>query len=325
MLTRHGAFTKDNFAGWAFLRFIPCMRVLIIGCGYVGLPLGVELKNAGHEVFGLRRNPSASAELRDVGVIPVVADITEPEGLLHLPGSLDWVVNCTSAGGGGSESYRRVYVDGMRNLVSKLMGTPASGFSEGRRREGSAPRFVYTSSTGVYGQNDGSWVTEESPTEPLAETGRILVEAEQVLLSAHRDAGFPALVLRLAGIYGPGRGYWFKQFLSGEAGLEGDGSRFLNMVHRDDVVGAIVAALARGKPGEVYNVVDNEPVTQRDLFRWLSDVLHKPMPPSVPPRHSPRRRRPGNKRISNAKLRQQLGYRLRFPTFRDGFAALAKG
>lgn len=290
------------------------MRVLIVGCGYVGIPLGVALRAAGHEVFGLRRNPAAAADLNAAGIVPVFADITEPDSLTALPGGVDWVVHCAAAGGTGPGGYRRVYVDGMRHLLAWLDTARATGLS----------RFVYTSSTSVYGQNDGAWVTEESPTQPGAPTARVLVEAEQVLLNAYRDTGVPAIVLRLAGIYGPGRGYWFKQVLSGQARLEGEGRRFLNMIHRDDVAGAIRAALERGKPGEIYNVVDNEPVSQRDLYGWLSGTLHRPMPPSVAANESRRTRGVTNKRVANARLREQLGYRLKFPTFREGFEALRR-
>lgn len=294
------------------MHYREAMRVLIVGCGYVGLPVGAEMAKAGHEVLGLRRSQSAEGELRTAGIHPVLADITDPASLRQLPGPFDWIVNCTAAGGGGPEEYRRVYVEGTRNLLSWLADHPPR-------------RLVYTSSTGVYGQNDSSWVTEESPTLPAAPTGRVLLEAEQLLLQAHHAAGFPAMVLRLAGIYGPGRGYWLKQFLAGQATLDGDGSRYLNMIHRDDVGGALMAALERGQPGEIYNVVDDEPVAQKDLFHWLSETLGQPMPPPAPQDDSPRKRGATNKRISNQKLKEQLGYSMRFPTFREGFGAELAG
>ena len=282
------------------------MRVLIVGCGYVGLGLGAELRQAGHDVSGLRRSHSAEATLRRAGIHPLVADITDPASLQALPGSFDWVVHCPAAGGGGVEEYRRVYVEGTRNVLGWLSTQPPR-------------RFIYTGSTSVYGQNDGSWVTEASPTEPAAITGEILLETERLLLTAHRRDQFPATLLRLAGIYGPDRGYWLKQFLGGRATLTGDGSRFLNMVHRDDVVGVLVTALDRGRAGEIYNVADHEPVTQRALFQWLADRLNRPMPPSTPPEDTLRKRGATDKRISNRKLLEELGYAFRFPTFREGY------
>jgi nucleoside-diphosphate-sugar epimerase len=285
------------------------MRVLIAGPGYVGLALGRELAQRGHEVFGLRRNTNASGELRSAGLHPLVGDITRPETLLDLPAQYDWVVNCVSSSYGGAEDYRRVYLQGARNLIKWLERTPPA-------------KLVYTSSTGVYGQNDGSLVDESAPTEPPTETSRVLLETERVFLTAAHQHNFPAVVLRVAGIYGPGRGWWFKQFVAGEARLEGDGRRTLNMIHRDDVAGCILAALEHGRPGEIYNAVDDEPVSQRDFFQWLAGQLDRPLPPSVPEdAEATRKRGVTNKRIANAKLKAELGYQFKFPTFREGYAA----
>jgi len=284
------------------------MRVLIVGCGYIGLPLGAELVKEGHEVFGLRRSAGAAAALETAGVNPLVADITRPETLRDIPAGYDWVVNCVSASGGSATEYRAVYLQGTRNLIEWLSPRPPQ-------------KFVYTSSTCVYGQTDGSVVTETSPTTPVAETAKILVAAERVLLDASAR-GFPAVILRLAGIYGPDRGYWFKQFLSGEARIEGDGSRILNMVHRDDVIGAILAALKSAPPGEIYNVADDEPVTQLALFQWLSKKLGRAMPPASSDGSSALgKRQATNKAVSNLKLERALNYRFKYPTYREGFSS----
>jgi nucleoside-diphosphate-sugar epimerase len=133
---------------------------------------------------------------------------------------------------------------------------------------------------------------------------------------------FPAVILRLAGIYGPDRGYWFKQYLKNEARIEGNGARLLNMIHRDDVVGAIIAALKSGRPGEVYNAVDDEPVTQLSFFQWLSGPLGKELPASAPEGADDLRKRGvTNKKVSNRRLRMELGYQFKYPTFRQGYSA----
>ena len=125
----------------------------------------------------------------------------------------------------------------------------------------------------------------------------------------------------MAGIYGPGRGHWFRQFLRGEARIEGDGSRFLNMIHRDDVVGCIIAALERGRPGEIYNAVDDEPVSQMNFFKWLAAKLGKPMPQSFSEEPGfVRKRGVTNKRVSNRKLKMELDYQFQHPDFRSGYA-----
>jgi nucleoside-diphosphate-sugar epimerase len=284
------------------------MRVLIVGCGYVGVPLGAELVRLGHEVFGLRRNPAAESELKTAGIRPLFADITKPDELKKLPRDFDWVVNCVAAGG-DAENYREVYPQGTRNLIEWLSPNPPK-------------KFVYTSSTSVYGQTDGSQVKESSPTEPVSETSKILLETEKVLLEAAAQKKFPAVILRVAGIYGPERGHWFKQFLKNEARIEGDGSRILNMIHRDDVIGCIIAALKNGRASEIYNAVDDEPVGQLHFFQWLAQAVDKPLPPSVPENSAENRRRGvTNKRVSNRKLKMELGHQFKHPNFRIGYSA----
>jgi len=165
-------------------------------------------------------------------------------------------------------------------------------------------------------------VTEISPTEPDAPTAQVLVETEKLLLAAATGRKFPAVILRVAGIYGPGRGYAFKQFLRGEAKIEGDGSRVMNMIHRDDLIGVIIAALERGRAGEIYNAADNAPASQREFYEWLAAKLKQPLPPTIPADENVwRKRGVTNKRVSNAKLRADLQYVFQFPDFRAGYAA----
>jgi nucleoside-diphosphate-sugar epimerase len=282
------------------------VRALVVGCGYVGLPLGIELVRRGHEVYGLRRNNER--ELKQCGITPVMADITRWEDFAKIPVPFDWVVNTVSSTKGGVEEYRAVYLDATRYLMDWLAPQPVR-------------QYVYTSSTSVYGQTDGSWVTEESPTEPKNETSQVLVETEQLLLNAARERSFPATILRVAGIYGPERGHLFQQFLRGEAEMSGEGSRLINMVHRDDVVAVIIAVLARGTPGRVYNVADDEPVTQQEFFAWLSVQLDMPMPPRAEDANKIGKRGLTNKRVSNRRLRMELDCELNYPTFRQGYLA----
>ena len=285
------------------------MRILIVGCGYVGVPLGAELVRQGHEVFGLRRSPDADEHLKAAGIVPVCADITKPDDLSKLPLPFDWVVNSVSSDKGGVEEYKQVYLEGTRYLVDWLSANPPK-------------KFVYTSSTSVYGQTDGSLVKEHSPTEPPSETSKVLVETEALLLKAASERKFPAVILRVAGIYGPERGHLFQQYLRNEARISGKGERIINMVHRDDLVGAIIAALKNGRPGEIYNVVDDEPVAQLHFFRWLSETLGKWMPPFADEAENASRKRGlTNKKVSNRRLKMELGYQFKYPTFRQGYTA----
>ena len=162
---------------------------------------------------------------------------------------------------------------------------------------------------------------ESAPTEPGTETGRLLVATEQLVLEAARLGSVPGRVLRVAGIYGPGRGHLFQQFLKDEARLQGDGSRWINMIHRDDVAGALIAALTRGRAGELYNAVDDEPVSQLGFLAWLADRLNRPLPPQATPEEAAGRKRGfTHKRVSNRKLRTETDWVPRYPTFREGYS-----
>ncbi len=285
------------------------VRTLIVGCGYVGTALGAQLASAGHGVYGLRRSPAAADELSRTGIQPLTGDASCAADLARLPGAFDWVVNVVGASGSEEGDYRRAYVDTTKCLVEWLASHPPR-------------KYVYTSSTAVYGQEDGAVVEETSPTQPKSPTGRVLVEVEQLLSVAASTRGLPAVTLRVAGIYGPGRTYWLKQFLGDKARLEGRGERIMNMIHRDDVVGCVCAALEQGRGGEVYNAVDDEPVSQWDYFQWLATALGKPWLPSAVCGEPPRSRtRGGNKRVSNRKLKVELGYRFKYSTFREGYTA----
>ena len=202
-----------------------------------------------------------------------------------------------------------MYLHGTRNLIDWLAPMALK-------------KFIYTSSTSVYGQTDGSVVKESSPTTPDSATSRLLVETEALLLDAAQTKKFPAVILRVAGIYGVGRGHLFQQFLKNEARIAGQGERLLNMIHRDDLALAIIATLKNGRPGEVYNAVDDEPVAQIHFFRWLSETLGKNLPPfATEAENAARKRGLTHKKVSNRRLRMELGCALKYPTFRQGYTA----
>jgi nucleoside-diphosphate-sugar epimerase len=272
------------------------MKILIIGCGYVGLPLGQALASAGHEVHGVRRSDFTAEN-----ITPHRIDITAPNAFDALPRDFDWVINTVSSARGDAEVHRAVFVDGAKNLLDWLGDSSA--------------RVLFTSSTSVYQQTDGHWVDETSPANPKSGTAQNLAQAEELFLNAPQAA----TVLRVAGIYGPQRGYLFRQFLKGEAVLTKGGTRWINMIHRDDVVSAILTAM--DLTPSIYNVADDEPVTQRVFFEWLAKRSDKPMPPEG--ESVSRKRVATNKRVRNAKLKA-AGWQLRFPTFREGYEKLIR-
>lgn len=273
------------------------------------MAVGSRLVSAGHAVTAVRRNWEDPQEALSLGMVPAEADVVRPDTLTTFAGKFDWVINTVSSSRGGVDVYRDVYWQGTKNLLECL----ASELPQ---------RYVVTSSTSVYGQQDGSVVTESSETIPGTETGHWLLETEALVLNASK-LGFPGIILRVGGIYGPARGHLFQQYLKGEAVLEGNGDRWINMVHRDDVASAVEIALARGVNGQIYNVVDNESVSQRGFFEWLSATMGRPMPPSGAEAGSGRRKRARtHKRVSNEKLRTELGWVPTYPSFREGYEPL---
>ncbi len=268
--------------------------MFIAGCGFVGLATARLFHEHGWEVIAGTHSAESAEKLSGESFATLAVDIGDRAALAargELRG-LDAVIQCASSGRGGAESYRRVYLAGARNLVEVL-----------------APRhLVFTSSTSVYAQNDGAWVTEESEATPERETGRILREAEEVVLAQG------GAVARVAGIYGPGRAVLLRNFLSGEARIESDGGRWINQAHRDDIAAALLRLVERGSRG-IFNLCDDEPAMQRDVYGWLAEFLQKPLPSagSIDPH---RKRAWTSKRVSNAKLRA-LGWVPRYPSFRD--------
>ncbi len=267
-------------------------RVFVAGCGFVGLAVARLLHRAGWEVLAGTHSEESALRLREEPFPVLAADICDRASLAASPllRGLDRVIHCASSGRGGAEKYRAVYLEGARNLMEVL----APG------------QLLFTGSTSVYAQLDGGWVTEESPALPERETGRLLRETEELVLSAG------GIVTRLAGIYGPGRSVLLKKFFSGEALIEGNGERWINQVHRDDIASALFCLLESGAQG-IFNVSDNEPIAQRDLYAWLAQRFQRPLPPSGP--IDPHRKRGWtHKRVDNGRLRA-LGWEPRYASF----------
>ena len=262
------------------------MKLLLIGHGYLGRETARVFRVAGWEVVAVSLSGGEGSLACDVG------DLSQVKS---LPAA-DFIVHCAASGRGGADAYQRVYVDGCRHLIEAFPGVP----------------MLFTSSTSVYSQTDGSTVTEESPAVPERETGRLLLEAERVTLAA---AG---IVARLSGIYGPGRSVILKKFLNGEAVIEEDGRRFLNQIHRDDAARAIFH-LANKRAGGIFNVSDSTPLSQVECYRELGRMFDRPLPP-VGPRDPDRKRGWTHKRVSNTKL-CATGWQPEYPSFLD--AALA--
>ena len=277
-------------------------RVLIAGCGYVGTALAERLAGAGHQVFALRR----SAAEWPAGIVPIRADLSDIDSLRSLPPSLDFVFYAASADGGDDRSYRSAYVDGLRYLLAALEGQELR-------------RLFFTSSTGVYAQTEGEWVDEDSPAEPKHFTGIRLLEGEHLALGGR----FPATVVRLAGIYGPGRARLLARVRSGEAAIA---SRmvYASRLHRDDCVALLHHLMTLDSPRTLYLAADHDPAEMGAVIRWIAERL------GVEPRRASgdadarvRYGRTANKRVRNTRLLAS-GYRFRYSTFREGYGELIR-
>lgn len=268
-------------------------RVLIAGCGYLGGAVADLFLSQGWQVEGWTK--SQRPERQSVPFPIRVVDISSHKDVLAHKSDFDAVVHCASTRGGDSGSYRSVYLDGARNLIECFGNS----------------RILFTSSTSVYAQTNGEWVSEASLTEPRHETGGILREAEEAVLAAR------GVIARLGGIYGPGRSALLNKFLEGRAALDLENDRFVNQIHRDDAATASFLLLdSAAAARQIYNVVDNEPILQSECYRWLAAKLSRPLPP--PGRStSERKRGQSNKRVSNAKVRA-LGWAPRYPNFAEG-------
>jgi nucleoside-diphosphate-sugar epimerase len=273
-------------------------RVVIVGCGFLGEVAADLLSKSGWEVLGICARPQSLPPLSSRSSEARALDITVPFAVEPAWRHVDALVHCAGPDQATTESYRLVYVQGLRNAVAAF-----------------APRRVlFTSSTSVYAQTDGSWVNEASETRPHRETSRILLEAEDIALNAGGS------VARLSGLYGPGRSVLMRKFLSGEAILEGDGTRWINQIHRDDAARALVQLVeGRANPG-IYNVTDSTPATQLEVYSWLADHFHRPLP-SYGPADLQRRRGWTNKRVCNRRLRK-TDWQLTYPAYRDAIPTL---
>lgn len=275
------------------------MNLLIVGCGDLGTELGLRALAAGHRVHGLRRR----AELLPDGFHRIAADLDA--ALPPLPSDTEVVVFTTAADRRDVDAYRRAYVEATGHVLDALA------------EEGCTPhRVLFTSSTAVYGVEDGGVVDEDTPTEPTSPTGAVLVDAEEALWRRRPDASS----LRLAGVYGPGRTRLLRQVRDGTA-VRPEHEVHTNRIHRDDAAAALLhLATLPSPPASCYLGVDDEPAPLGEVLAFLASELGLPTPPVG----EVSRRRGGDKRCSNARLRAS-GLDLAYPTYREGYRAVLAG
>jgi len=284
------------------------MKIAVLGCGYVGAEFARQAKAAGHEVLGVVRSEASRDKLRAEGLAAEAFDLYAGDWA-RLPKQFDAVIYAASTGGGGPEAYALAYDVGVKRALAWARGVGAQA-------------FAFTSSTGVYRQDDGTLVDEESVVGG-APTADAILGGERAVLSS----GFTkARVLRFGGLYGPGRHHMVDQLRRGESVIGGRVDHYINYLHRDDAASSVLAALVGGPAGaRVYNVGDGCPVTKEALARWIAERLGGSAPvfdPSAPagPRVAKGGRTQPSRIVASGRIRAELGWK---PAFADVFEGLA--
>ena len=279
------------------------VSTLIVGCGYLGMAVARRLVARGERVLGTTRSLARSNQLRAQAIEPVVADVLEPGSLRDLPRA-DRALYCVGHDRATGLPMRTVYVGGLAHALEALAG-----------RVG---HLVLASATSVYGQENGEWVDEDSPTLPRDESGRVCVEAETLARAYADEHGLSLSIVRYSGLYGPGRIIRRRALEQGEP-IAGDPLKWLNLVHIEDAATATIAALDRGVPARVYLATDDRPVPREEYYRLAAHCLAAPAPRFVASwqgRH--RAATLANKRVSNRRIKGELGVSLAFPDISHG-------
>lgn len=287
--------------------------ITLFGCGYVGSAVARQAIDRGLRVSALTRNQETASALRAMGVSQVVeAELDSPNWHSKLSPEQDYVVNCVSSAGGGLDGYRKSYLSGQESILSWARG-------------GRIGAYLYTSSISVYPQSGNVEIDETFSTTEASGRGRILLESERLLVEGI-DPDTRWFILRLAGIYGPGRHSLLDRLREPAPEITGEPERHLNLIHRDDVCSAIWAALEAPDSirNEIFNVCDDFPETRKQVLRWLADTIGRPPPVFVQkkPLAGSRRshlERPHDRRIINRKIKSILGWRPAYPSYQDGY------
>jgi nucleoside-diphosphate-sugar epimerase len=282
------------------------VRKLIFGCGYLGQRVARRWRAAGHEVTAVTRNPARAEQLEGEGIRAVVADVLTASSLPTLA-DFDSILFAIGYDRASRATMRQVYVEGLSNVLAKLSVLPR--------------RFLYISSTGVYGDRQGAWIDERTECRPVREGGIACLEAEQRI--AQHACGPVAVILRLAGLYGPGR-IPRRHELVANRPIAAPAEGYLNLIHVDDAAQTVLTADTRAEAPNLFVVSDGHPVSRAEYYRELARLVAAPPPRFVAPaEHSPAAERAAaSRRIRNEKMLRDLGITLQYPSYREGLAAI---
>ncbi len=276
------------------------MRKLIVGCGYLGKRIAREWISQGQQVFALTRSAERASELQMMGIEPLIGDVTE-ESVLRGVEPMETVLYSVGFDRHGGQSRQSVTVEGLRKTLESLSGKAA--------------RFLYTSTTSVYGIEDGGWVNAETICDPQGENGILALRAEENVRSHCQQSGITGTVIRLSGIYGRGRLLARQQGLLDGISPGGNPNAWLNLIHVEDAVRAILACESKGTAGATYLVSDNRPIPRREYYSLLARLIGAPEPRYEPTAEDLLK---FNKRCDNQQTKDDLDWEPEFATIETG-------
>ena len=279
----------------------------MIGCGYLGSRVAQAWLEGGDDVHALTRSQSHADRLREQGIRSVIGDVTDPDSLCDLP-NVDTVLYAVGFDRNAGHSKREVYVDGLENVLKVVAAR--------------GDRFFYISTTSVYGQSGGEAVDEDSDCDPSSENGRVCLDAERKVWQCYSAkssvGGRGAIILRLAGIYGPGRLLARVESLRSGDPLRGNPDAWLNLIHVDDAVAAVLASEQHGRFGSTYLVSDDRPIERRVYYELLAEHVSAPKPTFADAESNSAESSQLNKRCNSRKIRDELGVELVYPNIEAG-------
>jgi nucleoside-diphosphate-sugar epimerase len=279
--------------------------LVIFGCGYVGLALAKECLGQGWAVTALTRNPDTAKQAEQLGASAILGNLQETQWWGKIPTGVDHVVNCVGASSPTLEGYEQSYLQGMQSILAWM--------EQGGKLSRS---LVFTSSSSVYPQTDGSLVNEEADTSESSARAHVLLSAEKLCLEASPTIAQHRSVVRFSGLYGPGRHLLVDKIERGEP-MTGSSERFLNLLHRDDASSSVLALLQAppGFTGGVFNACDGQHATRGEIARWVAQRLGVTEPVFTGSGDT----RGGHRRVDPSKAFDVLGWKPKFPNFQSGY------
>ena len=283
------------------------MRCLIFGCGYLGRRVAQRWVEAGHEVFAVTRSQANADSFQTSGINPIIADICEPSTLTDLP-VVDLVLHAVGFDRSSGRSHEDVTCTALTHILAAI--------------QHQRPRLIHISSTSVYGQSAGEWVNEDSECLPMQPGGQLCLRAETMASNQFNAGGLKSLQkLRLAGIYGPGRLLSRIESLKASIPMTGRGDSWLNLIHVDDAAEAVLACAERADGISLWNVVDNQPILRATYYQTLAELIGAPLPTFDTTQPGARGSGGLNKRCSNKRISDELGWKPEYPSIETGLPA----